>query len=97
MELSEGGDDFLSIYVTEPEEAWQGKQVISPIRVPPQTPPPTHVPSPVLSLQSAQIPAPEVKEPEEPAENTTGFDGRTGEWVAGIVPPPRPLPFRLFL
>ena len=69
------------------------KQVISPTRAPPQTTPPTHVLSPMPSLQSAQIPLPEVEEPEEPTEDTSGFEGHTGEWVVRIVPPaPPPFP-----
>ena len=46
VELSEGGDDVLSIYVTEPEGVLQWKQVISPIRALPQTPPPLMCPAP---------------------------------------------------
>ena len=52
VELSEAGDDFLSIYITIPEETVREEQTqaISPIRAPSQTPPPIHVPSPVPSL-----------------------------------------------
>ena len=48
VELSEGDDDFLSIYVAEPEGMVSEKQK-RPIS------PTIYVPSPVPSLQSAQI------------------------------------------
>ena len=60
MALSEGDDEFLQIYVTEPEEAVvKGmKPSVSPIRAPAQSPPPFQVPSPVPSLQSGQTDSP---------------------------------------
>ena len=86
--LSEGDDEFLEIFVTEPEVVKPVKPSISPIRAPVQSP--IVPPSPVLSLQSGQIPPPDVEDEEEPAETVAAVYDRTGEWVAGMMPPPAP-------
>ena len=90
MELSEGEGEFLAVSVEEPEVLVE-KGPISPIRAPSQSS--ARDPSPVPSLQSAQIPPQVVDSPEEAAEVPVGVYSRTGEWVAGVVPPPPPLLF----
>ena len=92
--LSEGDDEFLEIEVFEPDTVVKNgdltKPPISPIRAPDQSPQLVPLPSPMPSLQSGQIPPPDVEVDEEPAGMAEVYT-RTGERVAGVIPPPPPI------